>query len=209
LPIAGMDEPAFPPDAVEVGRIVGAWGVKGAVRVKPFSADPQALFSSKRWFLQAPERLVPPPGAKPATPGASGAARLHTGTWPRLLRVRQAREHGEHVVATAEDLDDRDAAQALAGARVFVSRASFPTPDPDEFYWVDLIGLAVHNREGLDLGTVVGLLETGPSCVLRVQPRSDNRDAAPEERLIPFVGSFVDRVDLAGRCVHVDWPPDY
>ncbi|MCW5633096.1 MAG: ribosome maturation factor RimM [Rubrivivax sp.] len=204
-----MDEPAFPPDAVEVGRIVGAWGVKGAVRVKPFSADPQALFSSKRWFLQAPERVVPPPGAKRAAPGASAAARLSAFAWPRLLRVRQAREQGEHVVATAEDLDDRDAAQALAGARIFVSRASFPTPDPDEFYWVDLIGLAVRNREGLDLGTVVGLVETGPTCVLRVQPPPGDPDAAPEERLIPFVGSFVDRVDLTSRCVHVDWQPDY
>ena len=100
---------------------------------------------------------------------------------------------------------DRDAAEALAGARVFVSRASFPTPADDEFYWVDLIGLAVTNREGLSLGAVVGLIETGPHCVLRVQPA----EADADEVLIPFVAAYVDRVDREGRAIHVDWQPDY
>ncbi|MBL8289184.1 MAG: ribosome maturation factor RimM [Rubrivivax sp.] len=192
---AAGDDPAFPDDAVEVGRIVGAWGVKGGIKVKPFSADPQALFSSKRWFLQPP--------AMPPAPGPKAAAGPR---WPRLLRIAQAREHGEHVVATAQQLDDRDAAEALAGARVFVARSSFPTPGDDEFYWVDLIGLAVRNREGQSLGTVAGLVETGPSCVLRVQPGGD---APAHELLIPFVSAYVDRVDLLGRCLHVDWQADY
>jgi 16S rRNA processing protein RimM len=69
-----------------------------------------------------------------------------------LLRVLQAREHGDGVVATAQELPDRNAAEAMQGARIFISRASFPTPDDGEFYWVDLIGLAVSNREGVLLG---------------------------------------------------------
>ncbi len=183
---------AMPADAVEVGRIIGAWGVQGGLKIKPLSADPQALFSSKRWYLQ-PSETPRPPGAKAALP------------LPPLLRVKQARDHGEGVVATVHDIDDRDAAQALAGARIFIPRASFPTPDEDEFYWVDLIGLQVVNRQGLGLGAVVGLIETGPHCVLRVQP------AAPdaEERLIPFVAAYVDGVDLPGRQISVDWEADY
>jgi 16S rRNA processing protein RimM len=198
---AGTD-PAFPDDAVEVGRIVGAWGVKGGIKVKPFAADPQALFASKRWYLQPP--------AQPGRPGPNKAAAATV--WPLLLRIVHAREQGEHVVATARDLEDRDAAQALAGARLFVSRSSFPTPQADEFYWVDLIGLAVHNREGLKLGTVAGLLETGPVCVLRVtgeSPAAEEDGAAGAEFLIPFVAAYVDRVDLPARCIHVDWQPDY
>lgn len=217
---ASGEDPAFPDDAVEVGRVVGAWGVKGGLRIKAFSADPQALFSSKRWYLQAPSAAQamarPQPGMKGTDrPTATAPA------WPRLLRIVQAREQGEYIVATAQDLADRDAAQALAGARVFVSRGSFPTPQDDEFYWVDLIGLAVRTREGANLGTVVGLLETGPTCVLRVRPADDA--GAPEsaqaeggtdgllveERLIPFVSAYVDRVDLPGRCLHVDWQADY
>lgn len=179
-------EPSRPEDAVEVGRVLGAWGVKGGIKVKPFSADPQALFSSKRWYLERSE-------AKPAQ------------QVPALLRVKSAREQGDTVVATVDGLDDRDAAEALAGARVFVGRSSFPTPDEDEFYWVDLIGLAVANREGAALGTVVGLIETGPHCVLRIQPA----DPKAAEVLVPFVGAYVDRVDREGRCIHVDWQADY
>lgn len=201
---AAGDDPAFPDDAVEVGRIVGAWGVKGGIKVKPFSADPQALFGSKRWFIRPPVAGGPGPGPKDVAPPR----------WPGLLRIANAREQGDHVVATAQDLDDRDTAQALAGGRVFVSRASFPTPAEDEFYWVDLIGLAVRNRDGVALGTVVGLVETGPTCVLRVQPPAPRAPAAaPDvlaaEVLIPFVSAYVERVDLAGRCLHVDWQPDY
>jgi 16S rRNA processing protein RimM len=221
---AGGEDPAFPDDAVEVGRVVGAWGVKGGLRVKPFSADPQALFSSKRWFLQPP--ADPRPAIRRPAPSCRNlAAEPPKASWPRLLRIAQAREHGEFIVASAHDLPDRDAAEALAGARIFVSRGSFPTPEADEFYWVDLIGLAVRNRDGAHLGTVVGLLETGPTCVLRVQPpAASGPDAGAtiegaagatgggppaEECLIPFVSAYVDRVDLPGRCLHVDWQADY
>ena len=183
--------PALPADAVEVGRILGAWGIKGGIKVKPFAANPQALFSSKRWYLQPAD----PP--RPAPP--------HGPPLPPLLRVLQAREHGDGVVATAQELPDRSAAEALQGARVFVSRASFPTPDDGEFYWVDLIGMSVHNREEALLGNVVGLLETGPHCVLRVQ----GADAKADEVLIPFVAAYVDQVDLPGRCLRVDWQADY
>ena len=109
------------------------------------------------------------------------------------------------MVATAQEVPDRTAAEALQGARIFVSRASFPTPDEGEFYWVDLIGLTVRNREEADLGQVVGLLETGPHCVLRVRPA----DAGDEELLIPFVTAYVDQVDLPGRRLWVDWQADY
>ena len=185
------DTPAFPDDAVEVARVLGAWGVKGGIKVRPFAADPQALFSSKRWFLRPPE---------PSRPGIAAAA------LPALLKVQTARTQGDTVVALVQDLSDRDAAEALKGARVFVSRASFPTPASDEFYWVDLIGLQVVNRADCRLGTVVGLLETGPHCVLRVQP-ADTAALQPE-RLIPFVAAYIDGVDLAARRIRADWDAD-
>ena len=190
MPAGHGDEPAWPEDAVEVARIVGAWGVKGALRVQPFSGDPQALFSSRRWFIAPADGPVP----KPLPAGM-----------PRMLRIAGAREQGDSVVATVHDLDDRDVAQALAGARVFVSRASFPTPADDEYYWVDLIGLEVFNRQGESLGRVEGLVETGPHCVLRLE----SRDASGQNRMVPFVAAYVDRVDLQGRRIDVDWPSDY
>jgi 16S rRNA processing protein RimM len=190
------DTPAWPDDAIEVGRILDAWGIQGGFKVQPFSSDPQAPFSSRRWFLKAPEGPAP----------KVAAAKL-----PLLLKITDAREQGALVVARAHDVHDRNAAEALKGARVFISRQSFPTVKDGEYYWIDLIGLSVVNREGVPLGTVSDLLDTGAHCVLRVQRPDASADATPDEaeRLIPFVDAYVDTVDLAERRITVDWGLDY
>ena len=107
------------------------------------------------------------------------------------------------MVASVREIDDRDAAEALRGARIFIARSSFPTPDAGEFYWVDLIGLEVFNRDGERLGVVSALLDNGAQSVLQI----DDGDASP--RLIPFVAAYVDQVDLPGRRITVDWGLDY
>ena len=122
---------------------------------------------------------------------------------PRLLRVKQAKEQGDVIVATVDDVQDRNGAESLKGARVFVSRSAFPTPDNDEFYWVDLIGLTVVNREDQVLGEVVDLLDTGPTSVLRLKAADDT------ERLIPFVSAYIDSVSLADKRIVADWGLDY
>lgn len=185
---AGLEAAPLPADAIEVGRISDAWGVKGWFKVIAHSASPEALFSSRRWYLQPAER---------------GAATF-TGT--ALLRIREAKEHSDVVVASAQDVDDRDAAERLKGARVFVARSSFPTPGEDEFYWVDLIGLDVVNREGVALGRVKDLMATGPQTVLVLEFDADGQ---PAERMIPFVAAWVDAVDLTAKRITVDWQPDY
>lgn len=185
-------EPAeLPADAVEVGRILDAWGLKGWFKVLPHSASPEALFSSKRWFLQPNER-----GASP-----------FDGTV--LMPIREAKEHGDSVVACPRETIDRDVAESLKGARIFVPRSSFPSTKEDEFYWVDLIGLAVRNREGLDLGTVSELMSTGPQTVLVLSQPNPDDPAKPLERMIPFVSAYVDKVDMAARLILVDWQVDY
>jgi 16S rRNA processing protein RimM len=189
----------WPEDAIEVGRIVDAWGLKGWVKVQPFAADPQALFSSRRWFVLPSEK---------AGPARSVAAAQ---SLPTLLRITQVKEHGEVVVALAQEVPDRSAAEAMRGARVFIARASFPSAGPDEFYWIDLIGLSVVNREGEVLGSVAGLIDTGPHSVLRVKPdvAVAGISEAPDERLIPFVAAYIDTVSLEGRKIVVDWGLDY
>ena len=186
-------EPAWPDDAIEVGRIAGAWGVKGWFKVLPFANEPQALFSSRRWFLKAPDE------ARPQRPGTS--------PYPPLLKIAESREHGDGVVARSLDIADRDAAEALRGARIFVGRSSFPTAGDGEFYWVDLVGLSVVNRQNQPLGTVVGLLDTGAHSVLRVLPEGGKGES--DERLIPFVGAYIDEVSLEQRRIRVDWGLDF
>jgi 16S rRNA processing protein RimM len=182
-------EPAeLPADAIEIGRIADAWGVKGWFRVLPHSADPQALYSTKRWYLQPSER----------------GAKTFSGTV--LLRVRETKEHSDSVVARADGVEDRSSAELLRGARIFVPRSSFPTAATDEFYWVDLLGLDVVNREGLALGRVKELLSTGPQTVLVLEYEEEGK---PLERMIPFVSAYVDGVDLQARRITVDWQADY
>jgi 16S rRNA processing protein RimM len=185
---AGIDAAELPADAIEVGRIADAWGVKGWFKVLPHSADPQALFSSKRWYLQPSERG------------------LKTFSGTVLLRVREAKEHSDTVVARADEVEDRAGAEALRGARIFVPRSSFPSAEPDEYYWVDLLGLDVVNREGVALGRVKDLMATGPQTVLVLEYEEDGKAL---ERMLPFVAAYVDKVDLPGRKITVDWQPDY
>jgi 16S rRNA processing protein RimM len=123
-----------------------------------------------------------------------------------VLRVAQSKEHGDSVVALAQNMNDRNSAEALRGCRIFIPRSSFPTPGADEYYWVDLLGLEVVNREGVPLGQVHDLLSTGPQTVLVLQYEAEGK---PAERMIPFVAAFVDQVDVAGRRITVDWQPDY
>ncbi len=188
-------EPAFPDDAVEVGRVLGAWGIKGWIRVQPYSIDPKALFSSRRWFIRPPEVAGPRVLAAP----------------PPVLRITMSKSHGDDVVAAAQELPDRSAAEAMRGARIFVGRSSFPTAGDGEYYWIDLLGLAVVNRQGEALGTVVDLLDTGAHSVLRVRRPGAAEGATSEqaERLIPFVAAFVDEVSLEQRRITVDWGLDY
>ena len=184
----GLESAELPADAIEVGRIADAWGIKGWFKVLPYSASPEALFSSKRWFLQPAER----------------GAKTFAGTV--LLKIIEAKEHSDSVVATAQEVPDRNTAELLKGARIFVSRTSFPTPEADEYYWVDLIGLDVVNREGVALGVVRELLHTGPQTVLVLVYEQEGKAL---ERMIPFVSAYIDTVDLAGRRITADWQPDY
>jgi 16S rRNA processing protein RimM len=185
---AGLEAIELPPDAIEVGRIADAWGVKGWFKVISHSASPEALFSSRRWYLQPSER-----GHK----AFSGTA---------LMRVREAKEHSGSIVASAHDIDERGVAESLKGSRIFVPRSSFPTAGEDEYYWVDLIGLEVVNREGLALGRVTDLMATGPQTVLVLEYEEAGKKA---ERMIPFVAAYVDDVDIAAKKITVDWQSDY
>ncbi|PMS35699.1 16S rRNA processing protein RimM [Trinickia symbiotica] len=180
---------SWPEDAVEVGAIVDAYGLKGWVKVSAHASAGQggdALLSAKRWWLEK-------------------------GRERKSARMAQAKVHGEHIVAQLGGLADRDDALGLRGYRVHVSRADFPALGEDEFYWVDLVDLEVVNEAGVALGRVADLIDNGAHTVLRVEYPSIGKDGEPAtgERLIPFVGVYVKAVDQAAKRIIVDWEADY
>ena len=187
----------LPDDAVEVGRVLDAWGVKGWLKILPHSTEPEALFVAKSWFLQVPDVKFRP------------SFNAFTGTVS--VAVDEAKTHSDSVVAKIDGLDDRNDAESLRGCRIFLPRSAFPKASKDEYYWVDLIGLNVVNREGISLGCVRDLMATGPNSVLCVEYQATQEDGSSkaDERMIPFVSAYVDSVDMLGRLITVDWQPDY
>ena len=171
---------ATPDDLVLVGYVSGAYGLHGWVRIKPYASDAAALLSARRWWLDKPT--------------------LHD------VDMLQAKMHSGDVVAQLMGVSGREAAEALRGTAVQISRAHFPALSNGEFYWVDLIGLAVENLQGEALGKVADMMDNGAHPILRVTRVDD--DSAPE-MLIPFVERFVTQVDQAAGKITVDWGLDY
>mgnify|MGYP006194022539 FL=1 len=193
---AAFQASALPADAIELGRVGEAWGIKGWVRIQPHSADTEALFATKDWYLQPPE-----PGFARGFSAFQGSV---------LSRVADIKVHADGVVARFEGMDDRNAAEALKGVRIHLPRSAFPATPEGEYYWVDLIGLQVFNREGVDLGVVRDLMPTGPTSVLVLEyPVVQDGVETVAERLIPFVSAYIDDVDRVARRITADWGVDY
>ena len=193
-PAQAFEPASLPADAIELGRIQDAWGIKGWVRILPHSADTEALTAASRWFLQPPE--------------ARFARGFDAFAGCVQVTLAEARHHSDGIVARIEGINDRNQAEALKGARICLPRSDFPPTPEGEYYWVDLIGLAVVNRQGEHLGVVRDLLSTGPTSVLVLEHSTDGVDPRAE-RMIPFVSTYVDRVERSERRILVDWPIDY
>lgn len=187
---------SLPDDAVELGRIQDAWGVKGWVRIHPHSADTSALLASSDWYLQPPEARF-----ARGFSAFSGHVQAH---------VAEIKTHSDGIVARLDGVDDRSAAEGLKGVRISVPRSAFPPAADGEYYWVDLIGLDVVNREGVHLGVVRDLMPTGPTSVL-VMDYTESVDGVDKtaERMVPFVAAYIDDVDLKARRITADWGVDY
>ena len=192
----------LPADAIEVGGIAAPWGIKGWFKLHPHSASAEALFAARDWYLLPSNRPRKKAIPKAGLPPLAAIAPMLTGC--ARVRIREIKTHGDGIVAQIRDLDDRNTIEALQGSRIFIPRSAFPPPKKGEFYWVDLLGMAVVNREGLALGTVQDLLSTGPQTVLVIQD-----EAAGIERMIPFVDAYIDAVDQPQRRIRVDWQPDF
>jgi len=186
----------LPADAVELGRFLDAWGVKGWVHIQPHSADTRALFETREWFLLPPEARFG--RGFSAFPG------------PVRVQVAEIKVHSDSIVVRLEGMADRNGAESLKGARIHVPRSAFPPAQEGEYYWVDLIGLDVVNREGVHLGVVRDLMPTGPTSVL-VLEYTETVDGVDKtaERMVPFVGAYIDDVDLKARRITADWGVDY
>ncbi len=169
-------------DIIVLGKIVDAYGLRGAVKVHVFADDPAVWAAMPHWWL--------------------GGLADDAQEWQQV-KVLGCREQSGLLFATLEGIADRNDAESLRGRLVGAPRQVFPATRKDEYYWTDLIGLEVVNTHDQSLGKVLGLIETAANDVLRVGDEMGN------ERLLPFVAAVVLDVDLPVRRVRVDWETDW
>ena len=159
-------------DRVCLGQIGAAHGVRGEVRLRSFTADPAAIASY-------------------------GPLESEDG---RIFEIETMRPAKDHFVATFSGVADRNAAERLVNIKLYVPRERLPAPDePDEFYHADLIGLAVVDRAGQKLGTVIAVHNFGAGDLIEVRP-----DAGGKTELLPFDDAHVPMVDVAAGKIVVD-----
>lgn len=193
---AGEGDPSAPSDLVVMAQVKEPYGLKGWIKLYMFGEARDGLKDFSQWWLNRGSEAKP--------------------DWQGVI-PEQVAEHGGTLVAKWPGVEDRDAAFALKGLQIAVPRSQFAANEKNEFYWSDLIGLAVSNRQGALLGQVEGLLDLGPHQVLRVRPvpgltalsAAEPGVPAASERLIPFVAQYIDAVDLTAREIKVDWGLDY
>lgn len=160
---------------VPLGFISGVHGVKGWIKIHSFTSPRAAILDYKPWLL---------------------------GEEHNPVRIIEGRPQSKTIVALLPGIESREQARELVGLEITINRDQMPEPEENAFYWADLVGLAVETKDGIDLGQVVQMMETGAHDVIVVK--------GDRERLIPFVpGQYVIRVDLdAGKLV-VDWDPEF
>jgi 16S rRNA processing protein RimM len=166
-----------PEKLVAMGRITAPFGVKGWVKVQPLTAAAKNLLDYPRWWV------------------GRGA------DWQEYEIVEARVQSVNTVVARLAGCEEREAAVRFRGAEVAVPRSQLPQTRPDEYYWADLLGLAVVNGESQELGNIAGILQTGANDVLVVQ--------GERERLIPFIAAVIREVDTGTGVVRVDWSAEY
>ncbi len=163
-------------DLICVGHILGAQGLKGWVKVFSNTSPRANIVNYSPWLVEQDDRL-------------------------NAIEV-SGREQGKLILARLDGIDDRNHAQALTGCKLFINASQLPGLAHGEYYWSDLIGMAVESLQAEPLGVVESMLETGADDVMVLK--------GERKRLVPFVlNEIVRTVDLENRRMVIDWSPDY
>ncbi len=181
---------ATPSDFVILGKIIGFFGVKGWIKVHSDTDPRENIVSYSQWWLRDSRKK---------------------GEWQRV-KLSNGKRSGKNVIAKLDGVDTREQAELYLGKEVAVKRSELPSLGQDEFYWTDLIGCNVETLQGVKIGPVTRLFETGANEVMVVkdarEKTSGNNDSG--EVLIPWIRpSVITGIDLDAKKITVDWDPDF
>ena len=178
-----MDD-SKPDSPLVVLGVVGAHhGIRGGLKVRSHTRPVEQIFEYPAWKV-----------GRAGEPG-----------W-KTVEVSSFRRIGKHLVVQLHGYCDREAAQGLIGCQIAVERSRLEVLQSGEFYWADLIGLRVVNRQNIELGQLTSMLETGANDVAVVTSGERGERA---ERLLPWVPQVIVKVDLEAGVLTVDWDESY
>jgi len=163
-----------------VGRVVGAHGIRGTLKVHSY-AESLSVYEAGEGI-----RVVHPDGSV------------------RKMIVEWVQPHGRMLLMAVEAVSDRSQAESLIGSELFVDKACLPDLEEDTYYWFDLVGLRVYNTAGTLLGRLEEVIPTPGNDIYVVKGRQNGQ---PREMLIPATGDVVLKIDLEGKTMIVD-PPE-
>jgi 16S rRNA processing protein RimM len=155
-------------ELVAVGKIIGTHGIKGLLKVFSYSGNIENLQAAGNALLK----------------GKDGSLREYA--------IKSVAQHAGGFILSLDDFTDINQVLFLTGSEICLKRSQLPIPDDDEYYWRDLIGLTVHTDQGVELGTIVDIFETGSSDIYVVRGET-------KEYLIPAIADVISHVDIAGK----------
>lgn len=135
---------------VLIGKITKTQGIRGELRVVPYSGDPESILQLSTIITKGPD----------------GALEIH--------ELAKAAQHGNKTVISLKPFDNIDQVQHLVGREIYVRRGQLPELPEGEYYWFDLVGLSVVTDDGKPLGELVEIMPTGSNDVYAV--RSGKRE---------------------------------
>ena len=160
-----------------LGRVGGYFGLRGWIKIQSYTSPATNLLDYQPWWLNTRDG------------------------WVEIV-LEDGQGHGKGLIVKFPECANREQASRFVGKNIEVARDQLPEPEEDEFYWTDLIGLTVNTLEGVKLGQVLRLIETGSNDVLVVN--------GERERLIPLLwDNVVIRVEIEKGIIVVDWDPDF
>lgn len=162
---------------INVGKISGVFGIKGWLKVFSFTDNREDILGYTPWVLKK-------------------------GSETKVFNVLDGMLQGKTVVAHLKGVNDRDQAATFMGWDIFITPEQLPKAVEGEYYWSDLIGLKVETNQGVQIGVIDSLLETGANDVLIIK--------GDRERAVPFLqGQTVLDIDLQAGKMIVDWDPEF
>lgn len=163
-------------ERIVIGHFGQSYGIKGWIKVNSHTDPVDNIIMYRQWQI------------------------YHHGQW-QTAEITDIKRQGNVIIAKLANCHTPEEAKLYTNDAIAIFRHQLPPLTPEEHYWVDLIGLQVINHQGINLGVVDHLFETGANDVLVIK--------GDKQRLVPYIQNVIQSVDLIEKKIIVNWDADF